>query len=151
MAIKKLNIMKNEIAEEIVNLQQKSYKIEAEIIGSYEIPTLKDNISSIQKCNESFYGYFIDDLLVGLISFELQEEILDICRVAVHPDYFRKGIGNKLIKFAEELNKDFKILTVSTGLKNRPAIDLYVKNGFMGTSIIEVEEGISLIKLEKLR
>ncbi|QGU94855.1 GNAT family N-acetyltransferase [Clostridium bovifaecis] len=151
MAIKKLNIMEDNIAEQIVNLQQKSYKIEAEIIGFYEIPTLKDNLSSIQRCNETFYGYFIENTLAGLIAFEVQGDILDICRVAVHPDYFRRGIGNKLIRFIEELNKDFKMLTISTGLKNQPAIELYLKNGFIKTDIIKVEEGLSLIKLKKSR
>lgn len=147
----KLNVKDEKTAKEIIALQQKSYSIEAMLIGFNNIPPLKDNVSSIEKSNEAFYGYYIDEELVGLISYELEDNMLDICRVAVHPDYFRRGIGSELLKFVEELNTQATKITVSTGFRNQPAIELYLKNGFIKKEIIEVEKRLLLIKLEKTR
>jgi hypothetical protein len=32
--------------------------VEANIIGSYAIPPLKDTVDKLQQCGESFFGYY---------------------------------------------------------------------------------------------
>ena len=147
--IKAIDVKENETAKKVVDLQKGSYTIEANIIGYYEIPPLKDTIASIRQCNEQFFGYYCDNILVGMISYHIEGNCIDICRVAVDPDYFRQGIARSLLLFVEETNKNIKKLLVSTGLKNSPAISLYTRYGFKQIELIESPEGIDLAVFEK--
>lgn len=53
--IKKLNLKDMKTAKRVVELQWVSYKIEAQLMGFYEIPILKETIDSLQVCDEIFY------------------------------------------------------------------------------------------------
>ncbi|MHB1393234.1 MAG: GNAT family N-acetyltransferase [Clostridia bacterium] len=145
----RLDTRDNKTAEQIVDLQKKSYMMEAELIGFYDIPPLKDTIDTIIQCDEIFYGYYADDVLAGLISYKLEEDVLDIYRVAVRPEYFRKGIARKMIGFIEDMNRGIKRIIVSTGLKNQPAVSLYLKLGFRKLHETEVVEGVFVVSFEK--
>ncbi|WP_052737877.1 hypothetical protein [Bacillus sp. SA1-12] len=57
--IKIIDIRNRNNAEDVLNIQITSYKVEAEIIGSYEIPPLKDTIYTLQLCGETLFGYYI--------------------------------------------------------------------------------------------
>ncbi|MGE5629965.1 MAG: GNAT family N-acetyltransferase [Caulobacteraceae bacterium] len=149
--IKRLNTKDDGAVKEIVDLQQISYLIEAELIGFYDIPPLKDTIDTIKQCDEIFYGYYEGDTLAGLISYKLEEDFLDIYRVAVHPGHFRRGIAGQLIAYIEGMNKGVKRIIVSTGLKNEPAVSLYQKLGFKKVSETEVAEGVFVASFEKTR
>lgn len=127
--IKRLNTRERCIAEKIVDLQRKSYIIEAKLINFYDIPTLKDTAESIIECDEIFYGFIEGDELAGIISYKFEDGIIDIHRVAVDPSFFRKGIAKTLIKFIEESTVAERIV-VATGAKNHPAVKLYLSMGF---------------------
>lgn len=127
--IKKLNTRERSIAEKIVDLQRKSYIIEAKLINFYDITTLKDTAESIIECDEIFYGFLEGDELAGIISYKFEDGLIDIHRVAVDPSFFRKGIAKTLIKFIEESTVAERIV-VATGAKNHPAIKLYLSMGF---------------------
>lgn len=149
--IKRLDAKDIKTAEQIVDLQKKAYTVEAELIDFYDIPPLKDTIETITQCDEVFYGYYEGNELAGLVSYKLEEDLLDIYRVAVHPKHFRKGIAGKMIEYIMEANKEIKKLVVSTGLKNRPAVNLYLKLGFKKTHEVEVAEGVYVVAFEKCR
>jgi len=148
--IKKLNLKDLGTAKQVLELQKASYKIEAEIIDFYEIPPLKDTISSLQECKEIFYGYYINDTLAGIISYKIIENVLDIHRVATNPSFFRMGIAGKLIRFVEEIDNSINKVVVCTGKKNLPAVNLYLKSGYQKVKDIEICEGVYLTKFEKI-
>lgn len=148
--IKKLNLRETETAKNVLELQMDSYKVEAEIIGFYEIPPLKDTINSLKECDEIFYGYYIKDTLAGVISYKVIDNILDIHRVAVHPQFFKMGIAGKLINFVEGLESNVNKIVVCTAKKNLPAINLYLKNGYKDIKDIEISENIYLTEFEKI-
>jgi hypothetical protein len=54
--------------QSLLNIEQLAYRIEADLIGFNDIPTLNDTIYSLQECNETFYGYFANTMLCGAIS-----------------------------------------------------------------------------------
>lgn len=147
--IRKLDLSNEKTANDVYKLQTASYSIEAELIGFSDIPPLKDTAESLKHCNEIFYGYYIDDTLAGIISYKFIENIIDICRVAVHPSFFRMGIAGKLIDFAEDLETSAAGATVSTGKDNLPAVNLYLKKGFKRIRDIKVPEGIYITDFEK--
>lgn len=127
--IKKLDTKDIITVAKIVNLQKKSYIIEADLIDFYDIPPLRDSVESIMETEETFYGFMHGDILAGIISYKLEENTVDIHRVAVDPSFFRRGIAKQLIKYLEE-NVEAERIAVATGAKNYPAVNLYLSLGF---------------------
>jgi len=146
----KLNLNNDETLKNVLELQETSYKIEAKIIDFYELPPLKDTVDSIRTCEENFYGYFIDGILAGIVSYKTIKNIIDIHRVAVHPCFFRRGISEKLLSFVEKLETDINKVVVCTGKENIPAVCLYLKNGYKKTKDIEISNNIYITKFEKI-
>lgn len=145
----KLDISNTDIISKILDIQKESYKIEAQIIGFYDIPTLKDTINTIKESNEIFYGYYIDNELSGIISYKILSQTLDIHRLAINPKFFRKGIANNLISFIQEYNSDINKIIVSTGKDNKPAIELYIKNGFVKLKDLKINDSLIISCFEK--
>ncbi len=146
--ISELKITNTYVAAEIVQLQMASYAVEAEIIGTNSIPTLFDTVETVTKSDETFYGYKINREIVGIISYKFEYGILDIHRLAVHPNHFKKGIACHLLKEVIMKYKDARKVIVATGSKNFPAINLYEKAGFKIIREFEVEKGVNITQLE---
>jgi ribosomal protein S18 acetylase RimI-like enzyme len=147
--IKKIDITNPKLAEDVLKIQIPSYKVEAELIDFYEIPPLKDTIDTLQQCGETFYGYYLNDELSGVISIKIGKGIMDIHRLMIHPKHFRKGIARMLLEFIESNEEDIETIIVSTGSKNAPAINFYEKNGFSITEETRVTEHLSLTSFKK--
>ncbi|MGE8077579.1 GNAT family N-acetyltransferase [Peribacillus loiseleuriae] len=147
--IKAMNIKQEETARETLGNQLPAYQIEAELINFHEIPPLKDTVETIMTSREQFFGYYIESQLTGFISFEETESEIDICRMVVHPNFFRKGIAKKLIQYILHTIKGHKKITVMTGEKNYPAKNLYLSLGFIKVKTVEVADGIFLSGFEK--
>lgn len=148
--IKKLDLKDIKIAASVLQLQIASYKIEAELIGFHEIPPLKDTLDSLSECDEIFYGYFINDILAGIISYKINENILDIHKVAVHPCFFKRGIAGKMISFIEKIESTINKVVVCTGKENLPAVNLYLKNRYQKVKDIKISKGIYLTEFAKI-
>lgn len=146
--IKKIDIGYKKNAEKVLSVQIPSYKVEAEIIGSYDIPPLKDTVETLQNCGEIFFGYFLDDQLCGVVSVKEDKDEIDIHRLIVHPTHFRKGIAQELLNFISS-KSNVGILKVATGSNNTPAVRFYEKNGFEKVKEVRVNPKITLSYFEK--
>ncbi|MBY6036986.1 GNAT family N-acetyltransferase [Fictibacillus nanhaiensis] len=146
--IKKIDISNKEITEEVLNVQIPSYQVEANIIGCFEIPPLKDTVNKLQQCGESFFGYYSQENLCGAISIKIENEEIDIHRLIVDPKHFRKGIAQSLLDFVER-QEGIGTIKVSTGSKNTPAVKFYKKNSFQKVDEVIVNEQIILTFFEK--
>lgn len=147
--IKKIDITNPEVSKEVLNIQIPSYNVEAKIIDFYDIPPLKDTVQSLQQCGETFFGYYLNKELCGVISIKTDGRIIDIHRLMVHPKHFRKGIAEKLLNFIEVELEKFEAIVVSTGTQNAPAVAFYLKNGFLKTEEIQITEFLSLTTFKK--
>lgn len=134
--IHKINHQNELFAKEIQKIQQAAYRIEAELMGFYEIPQLHETVHEIQCSAETFFGYSKERLL-GVISCRVEEGIVDIHRLVVDPAQFRKGIGKQLIDYLLEHFRGYEF-RVTTGTANKPAIALYKAYGFQEQRLIEV-------------
>ena len=135
---------------EIVKLLKVSYLIEAKLINYYDIPGLSEDEEKILDSNETFYGYKLDGILAGIISYNVIGKVLDIHRLAVHPKHFKRGIATTLLKETENINSNVTKLIVSTGRENLPACEFYVKLGFKKTGEKEVAKGLIITNFEKM-
>ncbi|MBI0576969.1 GNAT family N-acetyltransferase [Neobacillus cucumis] len=149
--IKKINFLDMNLVKELFQLQRASYLIEAELINFYEIPPLKETFEELLESNETFLGYFEGEELAGALSYELKGDEFTICRMIVHPMYFRKGIAQNLLSYLEKDKKEIPIFKVSTGRDNTPAKNLYLKNGYQLVQDIEVVPGLFISTFEKRR
>ncbi|MDZ5473514.1 GNAT family N-acetyltransferase [Bacillus sp. 31A1R] len=148
--VKQIDIKNIETAKKVLQMQRDSYMVEAEWIGSTDIPPLKESLEELLSCGEQFIGYFEGEDLAGALAFKTNSTEVDIHRVMVHPNHFRKGIAKKLIQYIENLHHD-KDMIVSTGAKNTPAIQLYLGLGFTKVGEIEVGNGIVISNFKKQR
>jgi ribosomal protein S18 acetylase RimI-like enzyme len=84
-----------------------------------------------------------------MISYQQIDTLIDICRLAVHPEFFRIGIADSLIDFVLNINSVTNKVIVSTGKENAPAVNLYLKKGFNKVRDIEISKGISITEFER--
>jgi len=148
--IRKIDIADAAIAEEVLRIQIPSYRVEAELIDFYEIPPLKDTVDKLLQCGETFYGYYIHDELCGAIAITSENDVIDIHRLIVHPNHFRKGIARQLLHHIENVEGSGNVIVVTTGSKNTPAVNLYKQSGYVETGVIKVEERLSLTSFKKI-
>jgi ribosomal protein S18 acetylase RimI-like enzyme len=136
------------LARRALEIQRLAYRIEADLIGFEGIPPLHESLEELRASKESFLGYFVDEQLAAFVSYEIANSVLDIGRLVVHPDYFRRGIGQTLIRSLDE-TAGIKRIIVSTGALNFPARKLYENLGFSLIDEISLDEGIKIARYEK--
>lgn len=144
LSVQLLTIEDFETAQKVWDIQIPAYNAEAELIHFWDLPPLKETVSSLQQCGEIFYGGFINSQLAGAVSFKTTEQQLHIHRLMVHPHFFRQGVARSLLHHVEQLAGGKKAIIVSTGTNNSPAVQLYKQCGFTEVKKIITKEGLSL-------
>jgi len=144
----KIDNKKIEISKEIHSIFQASYKIEAELLQATDFPPLKRTVSEFSNSNNSFYAYYIDKDMSGVIEVENNSESTHIQSLVVYPKYFRQGIAKQLVQFVLD-SYTSKLFTVETGLANQPAIKLYTGFDFQETKQWDTSHGVRKIRFEK--
>lgn len=136
-------------AAEVLDLQRISYRMEAELIGTNDIPPLKESLEQLQECGETFIGYYLENRLAGAVSYKREAGTVDLHRVMVHPDFFRRGIAARLITHIESMEQAIAKVIVSTGAANLPAVGLYEKLGFQRIEDSQVGNGLVIANFIK--
>lgn len=147
--IRKLDITDRNVASRVLDVQLPAYRIEAVLIESDAIPALQDTVMSLTACDEIFYGYVDEDELCGVISYKLEDGVLDIHRLVVAPHRFREGIARALLRHLLALNAGNSRVIVATGSKNLPALRLYESEQFVRQQEMEVVPGLWITELAR--
>lgn len=84
----------------------------------------------IKKENSFFYGFVINNELIGYILLNKCLDEAEILKICVVNKYRKRGIGKKLIDFSVENIPDLKIINLEVRKSNIPAINLYKSKGF---------------------
>lgn len=144
-----LNHRNETTANDIIGVQLPAYRVEAALIEFDGIPALQDTTESLMTSNETFVGCLEEKTgrLAGVISYEIGDEEVDICRLVVHPDYFRRGIATRLLQYVLQHAAVGRVTVVSTGSRNEPAIALYKRHGFNKVGSVEVAPGFLISNL----
>ena len=137
------------IAEAVVDLQRASYRVEADLLGARTLPALKESPRRLRKTREHFLGAYEGERLVGAISWKRTGALVDIHRLVVHPDRFRRGIAGALLDALAQRLPDAQRWVVATGEANGPARRLYEQHGFRPVSEQLVDGTISLVTYER--
>lgn len=145
-----------EVSQQIYQVFQSSYKIEADLISVENFPPLSRTVQNIQASTSQFYGFIVEGELAGVIEISLNESsaqdisktILEIDSLTVSPMFFKQGIASRLIEFVLQ-NKAFEYAIVETAVVNQPAIKLYEKHGFRAFKQFTPAHGIEKVALQR--
>ncbi|MFT5756868.1 MAG: ribosomal protein S18 acetylase RimI-like enzyme [Alteromonadaceae bacterium] len=128
--ITKLDHSNKDVANQIFTIFQRSYKVEAQLIGTLNFPPLLRSAIDIKNSPTQFYGLSENKCLAAVIEITVENKHLAIDSLTVDPHYFRKGLADKLISYVLEVMY-FSQAIVETAVVNIPAINLYKKHGFV--------------------
>lgn len=145
----RLDLSDASIASELLKLQRRAYRVEADLIGSEEIPPLGETLADLQACGETLLGARVAGALVGAISWRMDGETIDLHRLVVDPAHFRKGVGVTLVRAALAAEPRARRAIVQTGAANEPARALYEREGFVAIDEVEPTPGLRVARFTK--
>lgn len=148
MMIQLISHRQPEQAARIYQVFQRAYPYEARLLGVKDdiFPPLKRSIEAIQLSDTHFYGYFESNFLAGVVELTIGENTR-INSFVVDPNYFKQGIGSRMMQVVLE-NEDTNKFIVETGKQNVPAIALYKKFGFEIVREYDLPQGIVKVVME---
>jgi GNAT superfamily N-acetyltransferase len=149
LVIEELDLGARGIAEAVVELQRASYRIEADLLGARTLPALKESPRRLRRTSERFLGAYEGERLVGAVSWKRSGDLVDIHRLVVHPDRFRRGIAGTLLAELEQRHPDARRWIVATGEANAPARALYERHGFRPVAEQLVDGSITIVTYER--
>jgi GNAT superfamily N-acetyltransferase len=148
--LRRLNLSDGAVAADLLELQRRAYRIEADLIGSDGIPPLQETLEELQGSGETFLGALVDGDLAGAVSWRLDGDTLDLHRLVVDPGRFRGGIGTALVRAALEEEPGARRAIVQTGAGNEPAKRLYLREGFEELDEVEAAPGLRVTRFGKV-
>ena len=149
LQIEELDLGARGIAEAVVELQRASYRVEADLLGARTLPALKESPRRLRRTHERFLGAYEGERLVGAVSWKRSSGLVDIHRLVVHPDRFRRGIAGALLDALALRLPDAQRWVVATGAANEPARRLYEQHGFVPVAEQLVDGTISIVTYER--
>lgn len=149
MDIARLDLGDLETATELLELQRRAYRVEAELIGCDGIPPLHETLLELRGCGESFLGARVDGRLVGAVSWRRAGDTLDIHRLVVDPGAFRRGTGSALVSAVLAAEPGATHAIVQTGADNEPARALYLRAGFEPVDELVLDGGLRIARFQR--
>ena len=146
--IEKLQNKNIEMSKKIHSLFQISYTMEAKLLNTKYFPPLNRLLENYVESSTVFFGYLKNEKLVGIIEIDHNDNQTQINSLVVDPKFFRQGIARKLMEFVFE-TFDSNLFVVETGVKNKPASELYKKLDFKEVKQWNTDFGIKKIKFER--
>jgi len=134
------------MAEAIRAVMVEAYRVEAVILGVRDFAPLHRTAAQIAATDALFLGISLEDTLAAVAEVESSEPgHLHISSLVVLPSQFRRGLGSALVRHILDTTSDD--VTVSTGVRNQPALSLYTSHGFREDRRWTTRDGIAMITL----
>jgi len=134
-------------AAALLDLQRAAFEIEAEFVGTRDIPPLQQDRVGLAGFRGSWVVAWEGTALVGAAAWRTGDAV-EIEKVMVHPSAHRRGIASALMKQIIERAAGRDIV-VTTGRDNPPGIAMYTRHGFVAEGDEEVPPGIWLTRLRR--
>ena len=124
-----------------------AYEVEASLLQAKSFPPLERARSGQLDDDASYFGIRHDGRLVAAAAIESIIAGRDvITATVVCPEYFRIGLGEKLLRYAIA-RCGARCIQVSTAWDNLPARKLYCKVGFRHCARWLTSDGFSMVTL----
>ena len=126
-----------------------AYGVEAELLRARDFGPLKRTVTQIRTSGSAFQGAYVEGELAGVVELEkFADHPANVASLAVHPQFFRRGLGRALMGWVVASEGDGEI-TVSTGRANAPALALYHDLGFAEQSQWSTRDDIPMLTLRR--
>lgn len=139
-------VLTEEVAGEVHRVMQAAYRVEADLLRVREFVPLRRTVADLLRSESTFLGAFLDGHLAGVAEIERPPGApVNVAALVVLPEHFRRGLGRALMhRVLEEHGRG--PITVSTGVRNLPALRLYAGLGFQEQRRWSVD-GIAMVTL----
>ena len=135
------------MAEAIRAVMFQAYLVEAALLGVSDFVPLRRTAESIASSQSRFLGIASPRTLAAVAEVESPEPLhVHIGSLAVLPSHFRRGLGAALVRHVVETSPA-RVVTVSTGVRNQPALSLYASHGFREHRLWATDDGIPMVTL----
>jgi len=136
-----------DVADAIRAVMFAAYRVEGAILGVVDFMPLHRTTAQIADAQACFLGIWLDGGLTAVAELEQVEPGLrQISALVVSPAHFREGLATALLRDIIETHPCVD-LTVSTGVQNVPALQLYAAHGFSQQSHWTTPDGIPMVTL----
>lgn len=135
-----------QVAATIHALLQRSYRVEAELMGITEFPPLQRTLNQVRQVGTEFRGCWFERELTAAVELKPSGSQLEICSLVVDPNYFRRGLASLLLRHILS-RPGFSTVVVETAAANLPALALYRSHGFRLNRHWTTAEGIAKVAL----
>jgi len=82
------------------------------------------------------YLLMVNGLAAGEVILRFEDEnTIGLESFAIVPQFRNKGLSKYLLDFVEDCAKPFKKIVLEVYVKNKKAIDIYIKNGYTMTEV----------------
>lgn len=135
----------------ILELQYLAYQSEAELLGTSDIPPLKQTLTEVEaefKRGVILKAVESSGTIIGSVRGWAEEGTLYVGKLIVHPEQQGHGIGSRLLEAIEERcpHTRCELFTSAKSVKN---IRLYERIGYKVFRGEKISEQLSFVYLEK--
>ena len=138
-------------AEQIVAVQRAAYAVEAELLGFEGIPARFETVEDVMASDLTMLAVVEGEEPVAVLGYRRDGEAVDIDRLVVLPDHFRRGLARRLLEHLHAREADAARFDVSTGRDNLPAVTLYQRLGYRKVADVALPEGIVITRFTRER
>jgi ribosomal protein S18 acetylase RimI-like enzyme len=141
-------LAKPEDCHEIIQLQKLAYASEAKLYNDWSLPPLTQTLESLRQEFET--SIILKAVIISSVRAKLADDICQIGRLIVHPNFQRQGIGSVLLREIEQQFTQASTYELFTGSKSEANIRLYVHHGYAISRTKELSETLTLTYLTKV-
>ncbi|MFD7079248.1 GNAT family N-acetyltransferase [Streptomyces sp. NPDC059918] len=147
-----LSLTDEATAAAVHRIGRRAYAVEAELIRFDRIPPLRESLEEMRARPLRWLGAMAGGEITAFVAWQdVAEDLIDIERVCVDPEWFRRGLASALLQhLLADLAPEHDAL-VSTGADNDPAVALYERLGFSRVDTIEPVPGLRLARFRLAR
>ncbi len=137
------------MAEAIRAVMFEAYLVEAELLGIQDFVPLRRTAAQIAATDALFLGIAPAGTLAAVAEVESPEPgHVHIGSLVVLPSHFRRGLATTLVRHILDAYVPGDV-TVSTGVRNHPALRLYTSHGFREHRLWTTDDGIPMVTLRR--
>jgi len=142
-----------EDAATILALQKLAYASEARIYGDWMLPPLTQTLESLRAefAESVVLKALTDGVIIGSVRARRVENVWQIGRLIVHPDFQGQGLGTRLLRRIERESGETRKLELFTGHLSRGNIRLYERLGYVRSREAVLSPALTLVFMEKNR
>jgi ribosomal protein S18 acetylase RimI-like enzyme len=147
VAVAVLDHRRSDVAVQIAELQRAAYAVEARLIGFDGIPPLHETVADVIALDLTMLALIDHGQPLAILGYRRTGPNVEIDRLAVHQDHFRRGLARRLIGALHTREANASRFAVSTGRDNLPAVRLYEAMGYQSVDEVELPEGVAIVRL----